>query len=54
MGRPEGRRPLGRLRRRWEDLKVVGWEARTLLIWLKIGIGSGAYACSNEPSGFIN
>jgi hypothetical protein len=30
VGRPEGRRPLGRPRRRWEDnikmyLQVVGW-----------------------------
>ena len=30
MGKPEGRRPLGRLRRRWEDnikmdLREVGW-----------------------------
>jgi hypothetical protein len=31
MGKPEGRRPLGRLRRRWEDnikmdVREVGWE----------------------------
>jgi hypothetical protein len=31
MGKPEGRRPLGRPRRRWEDnikmdLREVGWE----------------------------
>jgi hypothetical protein len=31
VGRPEGRRPLGRPRRRWEfnskmDLQKVGWE----------------------------
>jgi hypothetical protein len=31
VGRPEGRRPLGRPRRRWEDnikmdLQEVGWE----------------------------
>jgi hypothetical protein len=31
VGRPEGRRPLGRLRRRWEDniktdLQEVEWE----------------------------
>jgi hypothetical protein len=31
VGKPEGRRPLGRLRRRWEDnikidLREVGWE----------------------------
>jgi len=30
LGRPEGKRPLGRLRRRWEDnikmdLQEVGW-----------------------------
>ena len=32
MGKPEGRRPLGRPRHRWEDnikidLREVGWEA---------------------------
>jgi hypothetical protein len=31
VGKPEGRRPLGRLRRRWEDniridLWEIGWE----------------------------
>jgi hypothetical protein len=31
VGKPEGRRPLGRPRRRWEDnikmdLREVGWE----------------------------
>ena len=31
MGEPEGKRPFGRPRRRWEDnvkmdLKVVGWS----------------------------
>jgi hypothetical protein len=31
VGKPEGKRPLGRLRRRWEDnigidLREVGWE----------------------------
>jgi hypothetical protein len=46
VGRSEGRRPLGRLRRRWEDnikmdLQEVGWGAWTGLIWLKIGTGGG-------------
>jgi hypothetical protein len=32
MGRPEGKRPLGRLRQRWEngikmDLRMTGWES---------------------------
>jgi hypothetical protein len=45
-GRPEGSRPLGRLRRRWEDnikmdLEEVEWGgAWTGLIWLRIGTGS--------------
>jgi hypothetical protein len=46
MGKPEGRRPLGRPRRRWEDnikmdLREVGWGAQTRLIWLRIGTGGG-------------
>jgi len=44
MGRPEGRRPLGRPRHRWwdvikMDLQEVGWGALTRLIWLMIGTG---------------
>jgi hypothetical protein len=46
VGRPEGRRPLGRPRRRWEynikmDLQEVGWGALTGLIWLRVGTGGG-------------
>jgi hypothetical protein len=37
----EGRRPLGRPGRRWEDnikmdLQAVGWEAWIGMIWLRI------------------
>jgi hypothetical protein len=44
--RPEGRRPLDRPRRRWEDnikmdLQEAGWGAWTGLIWLRIGTGGG-------------
>jgi hypothetical protein len=44
MGKPEGRRPFGRPRRRWEDnikmdLREVRWEARTGSIWFRIGTG---------------
>jgi hypothetical protein len=44
VGRPEGRKLIGRLRRRWEDnikmdLQEVG--AWTELIWLRIGTGGG-------------
>jgi hypothetical protein len=46
VGQPEGNRPLGRPRHRWEDniktyLQDVGWEAWTGLIWLWIRTGGG-------------
>jgi len=46
VGRPEGKRPLGRPRRRWEDnikmdLEEVRCGAWTGLIWLRIGTGGG-------------
>jgi len=44
--KPEGKRPFGRPRRRWEnnikmDLQEVGRGAWTGLIWLRIGTGGG-------------
>jgi hypothetical protein len=44
VGRPEGRRPIERPRRRREinikmNLQEVGWGAWTGLIWLRIGTG---------------
>jgi hypothetical protein len=58
VGRPEGRRPLVRPRRRWEDnikmhLQEVRWGAWTGLIWLRIGQVAGSCECGNEPSGSI-
>ena len=46
VGKPEGERPLGRHRHRWEDnIKVdfqeMGCGAWTGLIWLRIGTGGG-------------
>jgi hypothetical protein len=46
VGRPEGRRPLGRPRLRWEDnikmdLQEVEWGAWSGLIWLRIGTDGG-------------
>jgi hypothetical protein len=46
VGRPEGKRPLGRPVRRYEDniktdLQDVGWRAWTGLFWLGIGTGGG-------------
>jgi hypothetical protein len=44
--KPEGKRPLRRSRRRWEnnikmDLQEFGWGAWTGLIWLRTGMGDG-------------
>jgi len=43
--RSEGKKPLGRPRRRWEynskmDLQEVGWGERGF-IWLRVGTGGG-------------
>jgi len=45
-GKPEGKRPLGRPRRRWEDniqmdLQEMGVRAWTGLMLLRIGTGGG-------------
>jgi hypothetical protein len=39
VGKPEGKRPLGRPRHRWVD--ILGWDGVmwTGLVWLKIGTG---------------
>jgi hypothetical protein len=57
-GKPEGKRPLERCRRRWEDcikmdIQEMGWGAWTGLIWLRIGTGGGTCDCGNEPSSSI-
>jgi hypothetical protein len=44
VGKPEGKRPLGRQRRRWVynirmDLGEVGRVKWTGLVWLRIGTG---------------
>jgi hypothetical protein len=46
VGKPEGKRPLGRPRRRWVDnikmdLRVIGLGVWTGLIWLGIGTSGG-------------
>jgi hypothetical protein len=43
VGKPEGKRPLGRRRRRWEDNIRMKWDVgvRSGLGWLRIGTGGG-------------
>jgi hypothetical protein len=49
VGRPEGRRPLGRHRRRWEDntkmdLQEVGWGS---MDWTNIALDRDRWALVN-------
>jgi hypothetical protein len=46
FGGPEGKAPIGRLRRRWEDgirmyLGETGWSMWIGFDWLRIGTGGG-------------
>jgi hypothetical protein len=47
VGKPEGKRPLGRPRRRWEDgvrmdLREIGWRVKWIgFDWLRTGTGGG-------------
>jgi hypothetical protein len=46
VGKSQGKRPLGRPRRRWEDeIRMdpgeVGWGKWSGFTWLRIGTGSG-------------
>jgi len=58
VGRPEGKRALGRPRRRWEDniktyLQEVGWGAWTVLMWFRVRPGGRGVSCGIELSGSI-
>jgi hypothetical protein len=42
VGKPGGKRPLGRPKRKWVDnikmdLREIGWDGLSGLIWLRIG-----------------
>jgi hypothetical protein len=46
VGKPEGKRPLGRPRCRWEDeirmdLRRIGWGVWSRFTWLRIGTDGG-------------
>jgi hypothetical protein len=46
VGKPEGKRPLGRSRDRWEDgirmdLRKIGWGVWIGFDWLRIGTDGG-------------
>ena len=58
MCKPEGRRPLGRLRRRWVDnirMSPGGGMWVYGLDWAGPGQGrlAEAFECGNEPSGSV-
>jgi hypothetical protein len=58
VGKPEGKRRLGRRRRRWEDnikmdvkgINVIAW---TGVKWIKMDAVAGSCEHGDEPSGSI-
>jgi hypothetical protein len=55
VGKPEGKRPLGRQKRRWEDgirmdLRKIGCGLSGFS-WVRIWICGGPFEHGNEPSG---
>ena len=59
VGKPEGKRPLGRPRRRWKDiikmdLEEVGCGSMDWIELAQDGQVEGSCECGNEPSGSIN
>jgi hypothetical protein len=58
VGKPDGKRPLGRSRRRWMDnikmdLREIDGMEWIGLIWLRIGTNGGSCEHGNEPTGSI-
>jgi hypothetical protein len=58
VGKPEGKRPLERPRRRWVDdikmdLREKGWDGVTGSNWLRIGTSGGLCEHGDEPSGSL-
>jgi hypothetical protein len=56
VGIPDGKRPLGRPRRRWEDnvkmdLQEVGCGG---MDWIDVAQVADTCECGNETSGYIN
>jgi len=58
MEKPEGKRPLGRPRRRWEDNNKMGLQEVGCggIEWIELAqdrADGGHFKCGNEPSGSI-
>jgi hypothetical protein len=56
VGKPEGKRPLERPRRRWEngirmDLRKIVWGVKGGSSWLRTGAGGWLFCYGDEPSG---
>jgi hypothetical protein len=53
VGKPEGKKPLGRPRRKWEDgitmdLREIGLGG---VDWIRLAQAAGCCDCGDEPSG---
>jgi hypothetical protein len=57
-GKPEGKRPLGKPRRRWVDnikidLQETGWDGMDWVDLAQVGTSGGLFEHGNKPSGSI-
>jgi len=52
VGKLEGKRPIGRPRRRWEDNIKVDLQEVDVVVWTGSEV-AGICECGNEPSGSI-
>jgi hypothetical protein len=58
VGKPEGKRPLGRPRRRWMDIikmdhREIGWDCMDWIDLAQDGPVEGSCEHDNKPSGSI-
>jgi hypothetical protein len=54
VGKPGGKRPLGRPRCRWQDnIKIDLWKMGGGRDWIDLAEITGSCKYGNEPSGFI-
>jgi hypothetical protein len=49
-GKPEGKRPHGKPRRRWKDIKMCLSQIQWKLIWFRIGNNGRKFECGDERS----
>jgi len=53
VGKREGKRPLGRPRRRWEDNVKIDLQEVGAMDWIELDQNRDTCECGNKPSGSV-